>query len=96
MAPLPAERIAASRDLAGAASRVRTVVLAGAACRAERAYPGRAGRGTSAFALLRCGTPADFERDPLHRLRLTIGLAKVKGRWIVTHEHHSFADATGT
>jgi ketosteroid isomerase-like protein len=48
-----------------------------------------------AFALLRCGTPAEFDRDPLHRLRLTIGLAKVEGRWIVTHEHHSFADATG-
>jgi len=49
-----------------------------------------------AFALLRCGTPAEFERDPLHRLRLTIGLAKLKDRWIVTHEHHSFADASGT
>ena len=30
-----------------------------------------------AFALLRCGTPADFERDPEQRLRLTIGLSKV-------------------
>ncbi|GAA1667158.1 YybH family protein [Fodinicola feengrottensis] len=47
-----------------------------------------------AFALLRCGTPEDFDRDPEHRLRLTIGLTKVDGRWIVTHEHHSFADAT--
>src|ERR1700722_18869704 len=26
-----------------------------------------------AFALLRCGRPADFERDPEHRLRLTVG-----------------------
>ena len=49
-----------------------------------------------AFALLRCGTPADFERDPEHRLRLTIGLHKVDDRWVVTHEHHSFADATGS
>jgi ketosteroid isomerase-like protein len=56
-----------------------------------------AGAGVAfAFALLRCGTPAEFERDPLHRLRLTIGLAKLKDRWIVTHEHHSFADASGT
>ena len=47
-----------------------------------------------AFALLRCGTPADFERDPEHRLRLTIGLRKVDDRWVVTHEHHSFADAS--
>ena len=49
-----------------------------------------------AFALLRCGTPADFERDPEYRLRLTIGLHKVDDRWVVTHEHHSFADATGS
>jgi ketosteroid isomerase-like protein len=46
-----------------------------------------------AFALLRCGTPADFDRDPDYRLRLTIGLRKVEGRWIVTHEHHSFTHA---
>jgi uncharacterized protein (TIGR02246 family) len=49
-----------------------------------------------AFALLRCGATVDFDRDPEHRLRLTVGLAKVDGRWIVTHEHHSFADATGS
>ena len=48
-----------------------------------------------AFALLRCGTPADFERDPEQRLRLTVGLAKPEDRWIVTHEHHSFTDTTG-
>jgi uncharacterized protein (TIGR02246 family) len=47
-----------------------------------------------AFALLRCGTPADFDRDPTHRLRLTIGLRKADDRWVVTHEHHSFTDAT--
>jgi uncharacterized protein (TIGR02246 family) len=45
-----------------------------------------------AFALLRCGTPAELERDPDQRLRLTIGLRKVDNRWVVTHEHHSFAD----
>jgi uncharacterized protein (TIGR02246 family) len=48
-----------------------------------------------AFALLRCGTPDDFARNPEHRLRLTIGLRKISGRWTVTHEHHSFADASG-
>ena len=47
-----------------------------------------------AFALLRCGTSEELERDPEHRLRLTIGLHKEGGRWIVTHEHHSFADAS--
>jgi uncharacterized protein (TIGR02246 family) len=47
-----------------------------------------------AFGLLRCGTPAEFEADPEHRLRLTLGLRKVDGRWTVTHEHHSFADSS--
>ncbi|WP_326837684.1 nuclear transport factor 2 family protein [Amycolatopsis rhabdoformis] len=41
-----------------------------------------------AWALLHCGTPAD---PPGHHLRLTLGLRKVRGRWTVTHEHHSFA-----
>jgi len=44
-----------------------------------------------AVALLRCGKPAELE----HRLRLTIGLTKVSGRWTVSHEHHSFPDTTG-
>ena len=43
-----------------------------------------------AYALLRCGTPEDFAKDPDNRLRLTIGLRKEGGRWVVTHEHHSF------
>jgi uncharacterized protein (TIGR02246 family) len=47
-----------------------------------------------AFALLRCGTSAELSRDPEHRLRLTIGLRKEKDQWVVTHEHHSFADAS--
>ena len=29
-----------------------------------------------AFGLLRCGTAAEFERDPNQRLRLTIGFAR--------------------
>jgi uncharacterized protein (TIGR02246 family) len=48
-----------------------------------------------AFALLRCGTPDELARHPQQRLRLTIGLHKRAGRWIVAHEHHSFADTTG-
>ena len=43
-----------------------------------------------AFALLRCGTPADLAQTPESRLRLTIGLRKTDDRWVVTHEHHSF------
>jgi uncharacterized protein (TIGR02246 family) len=46
-----------------------------------------------AHALLRCGTPQDLERNPDNLLRLTIGLRKEGGRWVVTHEHHSFPDA---
>jgi uncharacterized protein (TIGR02246 family) len=43
-----------------------------------------------AHALLRCGMPAELEANPANRLRLTIGLRKRDGRWVVTHEHHSF------
>ena len=43
-----------------------------------------------AYALLRCGTPADFADNPDNRLRMTIGLRKRDGRWVVVHEHHSF------
>ena len=45
-----------------------------------------------AYGLLRCGSNADFERNPDQRLRLTIGLSKASGRWTVSHEHHSFTD----
>ena len=43
-----------------------------------------------AVALLRCGTDEEFAENPDRRLRLTVGLRKVDGRWVVTHEHHSF------
>ena len=43
-----------------------------------------------AWALLRCGKPEEFKANPDNRLRLTIGLRKHDGRWVVTHEHHSF------
>jgi uncharacterized protein (TIGR02246 family) len=45
-----------------------------------------------AWALLRCGTPEEHAKDPSNRLRLTIGLRQHSGRWVVTHEHHSFPD----
>ena len=52
-----------------------------------------------AYALLRCGTPEDLAARPENRLRLTVGLRKERGRWVVAHEHHSFAlelgDGTG-
>jgi hypothetical protein len=37
---------------------------------------------------------AVFERDSQQRLRLSIGLTKRDGRWIVRHEHHSFTDTS--
>ena len=43
-----------------------------------------------AHALLRCDTPAEFETNPDNRLRITVGLRKNDGRWVVVHEHHSF------
>jgi uncharacterized protein (TIGR02246 family) len=45
-----------------------------------------------AHALLRCGTQEELKKDPGNRLRLTIGLRKEHGRWVVAHEHHSFPD----
>jgi uncharacterized protein (TIGR02246 family) len=43
-----------------------------------------------AFALLRCSTPEGLAEQPDKRLRLTLGLRKQAGRWVVAHEHHSF------
>ena len=48
-----------------------------------------------AWALLRCGTDDDLRADPGNRLRLTVGLRKEHGRWVVAHEHHSFPDKSG-
>lgn len=45
-----------------------------------------------AFGLLRCGTRSELDKHPQQRLRLTLGLRKVEGRWTVAHEHHSFPD----
>jgi ketosteroid isomerase-like protein len=45
-----------------------------------------------AYALLRCDTPDGLARNPDNRLRLTLGLRKQDGHWVVTHEHHSFPD----
>lgn len=46
-----------------------------------------------AHALLRCGTRQEVSEDPDRRLRLTLGLRKEQGRWVVAHEHHSFTQA---
>ncbi len=43
-----------------------------------------------AHALLRCGMPQELADNPDNRLRLTLGLRKEHGRWVVAHEHHSF------
>jgi uncharacterized protein (TIGR02246 family) len=47
-----------------------------------------------AHALLRCGTPEELAARPESRLRLTVGLRREHGRWVVAHEHHSFADTS--
>jgi uncharacterized protein (TIGR02246 family) len=43
-----------------------------------------------AFAILRCGKPQDLNANPERRLRISFGLRKQDGRWVVSHEHHSF------
>jgi uncharacterized protein (TIGR02246 family) len=45
-----------------------------------------------AHALLRCDSPEGLAAEPERRLRLTLGLRRESGRWVVAHEHHSFAD----
>ena len=42
-----------------------------------------------AFAAMRCQGPgADGAVEPLD-FRLTVGLRKIDGRWVIVHEHHS-------
>jgi uncharacterized protein (TIGR02246 family) len=48
-----------------------------------------------AHALLRCGTQEELAEKPDQRLRLTLGLRKERGRWVVAHEHHSFPLESG-
>jgi ketosteroid isomerase-like protein len=43
-----------------------------------------------AYALLLCGTADELKENPALRLRLTLGLQRLGGRWTVVHEHHSF------
>ncbi|MFC6147956.1 MULTISPECIES: YybH family protein [Mumia] len=46
------------------------------------------------WALLNCGTPEALAATPGRYLRLTLGLTREDGRWVVAHEHHSFADVS--
>jgi uncharacterized protein (TIGR02246 family) len=43
-----------------------------------------------AYALLHCADQASNAANPENRLRLTFGLRRRDGRWVITHEHHSF------
>ena len=45
-----------------------------------------------AHALLLCNTAEGLATHPSQRLRLTLGLRREGGRWVVAHEHHSFPD----
>jgi len=48
-----------------------------------------------ATALLVCGTPEELAtKPPDFRLRITLGLRRDDGRWVIAHEHHSFPDLT--
>ncbi|MDO9354124.1 MAG: SgcJ/EcaC family oxidoreductase [Solirubrobacteraceae bacterium] len=44
-----------------------------------------------AEALLVCGTEEEQAEDPDRRLRLTFGFVREDDRWLIAHEHHSFA-----
>lgn len=43
-----------------------------------------------AVAVLRCGTQEALALDDTPTLRLTLGLRREGGRWLIAHEHHSF------
>ncbi len=43
-----------------------------------------------ARGLLRCGRAEELAANPDNRLRLSMGLRKVDGPWLIAHEHHSF------
>ncbi|WP_338682512.1 nuclear transport factor 2 family protein [Streptomyces acidiscabies] len=43
-----------------------------------------------AHALVLCGTAQELAERPELRLRLTFGLVKEQGEWVIAHEHHSF------
>ena len=40
-------------------------------------------------ATMRCAEPGPNREQKSLDFRLTIGLRKINGRWIITHEHHS-------
>ena len=42
-----------------------------------------------AYALMRCAGREPDRRDIELMFRLTVGVQKIAGRWIVVHEHHS-------
>ena len=45
-----------------------------------------------AYGLLRCGGEKEFAENPDNRLRLSMGLRRIDGTWLIAHEHHSFPD----
>lgn len=45
-----------------------------------------------AYGLLRCGGEKEFAENPDNRLRLSMGLRRIDGKWLIAHEHHSFPD----
>lgn len=48
-----------------------------------------------ATALLRCASKEELKQDNTPRLRLTVGLRKANGQWLIAHEHHSFPLESG-
>ena len=42
-----------------------------------------------AVARMHCAEPGPDGRSKPLEFRLTVGLRKIQGRWIITHEHHS-------
>jgi uncharacterized protein (TIGR02246 family) len=45
-----------------------------------------------AWALLHCDRAEEVAAHPERTMRLSLGLRREDGRWVVAHEHHSFCD----
>ncbi|MBW9216105.1 SgcJ/EcaC family oxidoreductase [Mumia sp. zg.B53] len=48
-----------------------------------------------AHGLVLCRARGSHDEHPDQRLRLTLGLRRVDGRWLIAHEHHSFTEDSG-
>ena len=89
--PPPEDGVRGQRGVSRHVASVLRMAARGSRVR-HRGALGDCGRPTSRSRGRCCDAASTDElvADPDRRLRLTLGFRKDAGRWIVTHEHHSF------